>query len=150
MRLLLTFKGAYCSPLNGKTKVHSTRVLMMCTCAGSARLCQVVPIATTSQQLMISSLSRVVEYKALGLQLRSNICSIVLGRLEWMAGMAAANIWDSMDRVDTWPCDLSDTKPPVKHFEFVPVEMREQVRLFLVHMCWLELNPTPHQLGQSQ
>lgn len=52
-----------------------------------------------------------------------------------MAEMATVNVWNSVDAVDTWPCDFTHSNQPVEHFEFVPIELREQVRLFrCVHM----------------
>ena len=66
-----------------------------------------------------------------------------------MSEMAAAKVWDIRDQVCEWPCDFSDFEQPAEHFEFVPVELRKQVRLFCVHLCWPELNPAPLQQVQK-
>lgn len=65
-----------------------------------------------------------------------------------MAEMATVNIWNSVDAVDTWPCDFTDCNQPVEHFEFVPIELREQVRVFFrVHMRWLGSEPRTKSLN---
>ena len=75
------------------------------------------------------SLSTVSGLQELQAALHQNaVQKICMCRLAWLSGMDAANIWDSVDGMDTWPCDLSDSNQSVQHFEFVPVELREQVR----------------------
>ena len=50
-------------------------------------------------------------------------------RLSGIVGTVAASVWSSTNAIQAWPCDLSGSPQLVELFDFVPVELRRQVKL---------------------